>query len=191
MKIPYDKLKVLDEVCRVVAEVLGFERNEIQPDNTLGDDLNADSLSFVEITYCLEKRFSIILPKKSIIDHAVEQGVQESVFITPDGGLTEAGVFLFQRSFFNFAPDFLKPGMKRYAVIAGTTPQNWASSCFYLLNQLPDVCPNCGHDATAVNPNFTISCERCGTVLKPREGDEALAALVLKLLAEAKSLSII
>lgn len=191
MKIPYDRQKVLDAVCGIVAEVLGYERDEVHPDNTLGDDLDADSLSFVEVTYSLEKRFNITLPKKSIIDHAAEQNDGEDLFIMPDGGLTEAGVFLFQRSFFDFAPGCLSPGMKRYAVIGATTSRNWASSCFHLLGQLPDNCHDCGHDTAVVNPNHTMSCGGCGMVLKPHEGDAVLAALVPALIAEAKTLAII
>jgi len=189
MKTPYQQQDVLDVVRGIVAEVLGYERDEVDPDNTLGDDLDADSLSFVEITYSLEKRFNIALPKKNIVDHAAELSGGEEAFVTATGGLTEAGVFLLERSFFDFAPGYLQPGVKRYAVLGVTTPRHWASACFHMLGQLPEVCPDCGHDTATTAPNHALVCAGCGAALKPRDGDEVLAALVPGLIPQAQKLA--
>lgn len=189
MKIPYDKQDVLEVVCFIVAEVVGCDHEEVQWNSKLGDDLDADSLSFVEIVYSLEKRFGINLPKKSIIDHAVEQTGSEELFITPSGEVTEKGIFLLEKSFFNFQPGDLKPGMKRYGLMGMTTPENWASSCYHMLQQLPHVCPDCGHDTAAASPNHTMFCAGCGSVLKPREGDAVLAGFVRVLIDDIDELA--
>lgn len=189
MKTPYQYPEILDTACGIIAEILGCERDEVTPDSTLGDDLGADSLSFVEISFALEKRFHIVLPKKSIIEHAVEQTGSEEQFIAPDGGLTAIGRFLLEKSFFGFEPGQLHTGMKRYAVMGATTPKNWANSVFQILGQLPDVCPDCGHDAAMLKPDRTLSCGLCGASLKPRNGDELLSAYVPTLLPEAQALA--
>jgi acyl carrier protein len=189
MKTPYQYAEILDTACGIIAEILGCERDEVQPDSTLGDELEADSLSFVEISFALEKRFHIVLPKKSIIEHAVEQTGSEEQFIATDGGLTDIGRFLLEKSFFGFAPGQLHTGMKRYAVLGATTPKNWANSVFQVLGQLPDACPECGHDTATLNPDRTLACGHCGAGLKPRNGDELLSAYVPTLLSEARTLA--
>lgn len=189
MKIPYEQADILDISCGIIAEILGCEREEVQPDSILGDELGADSLSFVEFVFALEKRFHITLPKKSIIEHAAEQTGSEELFIAPDGGLTEAGRFLLEKSFFGFTPGQLRAGIKRYRVLSATTPKNWANSISQVLNQLPKACPECGHDAAVLTPNRTLACGNCGAGLKPSNGDEVLAAYAPTLLAEAQALA--
>jgi acyl carrier protein len=189
MKTPYQQAEILETSCGIIAEILGCERDEVQPDSTLGDELGADSLSFVEISFGLGKHFHIALPNKSIIDHAAEQTGREDLFIAPDGGLTDTGRFLLEKSFFEFGEGQLRTGMKRYAVMGATTPRNWANSVFQILGQLPETCPECQHDNAALAPNRAIVCGQCGASLKPRNGDEVLASYVPALLSEAAALA--
>lgn len=189
MKTSHQYSDILDTACAIIAEILGCDREEVQPDSTLGDELDADSLSFVEISFALEKCFHVFLPTRSIIDHAIEQTGSEELFIAPNGGLTDMGRFLLEKSFFGFAPGQLHTGMKRHAVLGATTPRNWANSVFQVLGQLPDTCPECGHDEAVLNPNRTLACGHCGAAVKPRNGDEVLAAYVPTLLPEARALA--
>ena len=54
----------LDQRIRnVVADVLGVEHEELQPEVSLADDLAADSLDLVEIALALEVEFGIQMPE--------------------------------------------------------------------------------------------------------------------------------
>lgn len=189
MKTPYTQQDVLETACSIIADILGCEADEVQPDSSLDDDLGADSLSFVEISFGLGKHFGVALPNKSIIDYATEQTGNEALFVAPDGGLTEQGCFLLENSFFGFAKDQLSKGMKRHGVMGATTPRNWANSVFHILNELPDACPDCGHTEAVLKPNRAMACGQCGALVKPRNGDEVLAAYVSGLLPQAAALA--
>ena len=47
------------EIISIVADVSGFEEEEIHPDTKLADDLEIDSIKAIEITVAIEKKFKI------------------------------------------------------------------------------------------------------------------------------------
>ena len=49
---------VFDQVKRIIVEQLGVDENHVVPNASLADDLNADSLDFVEVGMALEEEFS-------------------------------------------------------------------------------------------------------------------------------------
>jgi len=49
---------VFERVQKIIAEQLGVEESEIQPQTSFVDDLNADSLDLVELIMSLEEEFS-------------------------------------------------------------------------------------------------------------------------------------
>lgn len=73
----------------MLVPVLGANSaDEIKPELSLVDDLGAESLDFVEITYLVKKEFGVELKISAIISGAA--GVNpEELFL--DGALTEAG----------------------------------------------------------------------------------------------------
>jgi acyl carrier protein len=52
--------RVLDDVCRIVAEVLAVEPEEVRPDALFFDQqLDGDSLALLELSFRLEKHFHV------------------------------------------------------------------------------------------------------------------------------------
>ncbi len=49
---------VFERVRKIIAEQLGVEESEINPQTSFVDDLNADSLDLVELIMSLEEEFS-------------------------------------------------------------------------------------------------------------------------------------
>ncbi|MGH9197831.1 MAG: acyl carrier protein, partial [Acidimicrobiia bacterium] len=49
---------VFERVRKIIAEQLGVEEGEINPQTSFVDDLNADSLDLVELIMSLEEEFS-------------------------------------------------------------------------------------------------------------------------------------
>lgn len=51
-----------DRVIQIIAEQLGTEIDETQPEKSITDDLGADSLDSVELVMALEEEFGIEVP---------------------------------------------------------------------------------------------------------------------------------
>ena len=65
------------EIVSIIAEVSGFEEEEIKPELNFFDDLEIDSIKAIEITVAIEKKFKISVrdedvPNITTVKHAVE-----------------------------------------------------------------------------------------------------------------------
>jgi acyl carrier protein len=63
---------VLDRVQAVVAEKLGVDQEEVAPEASFVDDLNADSLDLVELIMAFEEEFSTNATEIEISDEDAE-----------------------------------------------------------------------------------------------------------------------
>ena len=64
-------------IVTIIAEVSGFEENEITPEKNFFKDLEVDSIKAIEITVAIEKKFKISVrdedvPKIATVKEAVE-----------------------------------------------------------------------------------------------------------------------
>ncbi|MCB1146638.1 MAG: acyl carrier protein [Leptospiraceae bacterium] len=57
-----DVEKVMEKVKKIIAEQLGVDESEINPESHFIDDLGADSLDTVELVMALEEEFGIEIP---------------------------------------------------------------------------------------------------------------------------------
>lgn len=76
---------VFERVTKVAVEQLGVEENQVVPNASFVEDLNADSLDLVELIMALEEEFSEGDAKLEISDEDAEKivSVQDAVdFIT-------------------------------------------------------------------------------------------------------------
>jgi acyl carrier protein len=65
------------EIISIIADVSGFEEDEIQLDTKLADELEIDSIKAIEITVAIEKKFKISVrdedvPKITTVRQTVE-----------------------------------------------------------------------------------------------------------------------
>jgi acyl carrier protein len=73
----------------LLVPVLGaISPDEIKPEMSLVDDLGAESLDFVEITYLVKKEFGVELKVSALVSGAASPNPEE-LFV--DGALTAAG----------------------------------------------------------------------------------------------------
>lgn len=78
-----------NKLAAMLVPVLGANSaEEIKPELSLVEDLGAESLDFVEITYLVKKEFGVELKVSAIVSGAASSNPDE-LFI--DGALTEAG----------------------------------------------------------------------------------------------------
>ena len=65
------------EIVEIIADISGFEIDEIKPDANFFDDLEIDSIKAIEITVAIEKKFKISVrdedvPNITTVKQAVE-----------------------------------------------------------------------------------------------------------------------
>ncbi len=68
---------VEQEIISIVADVTGFEPEEITPDKNFFEDLEVDSIKAIEIAVAIEKKFKVSvrddeIPKITTVKHAVD-----------------------------------------------------------------------------------------------------------------------
>ena len=84
---------VFEKVRKIIAEQLGVEEDDIKPDTSFVEDLNADSLDLVELIMTLEEEFGQGGQGFEISDEDAEKivTVQDAVsYITEHVGEDEA-----------------------------------------------------------------------------------------------------
>jgi acyl carrier protein len=82
---------VFERVRRIIVEQLGVEEEEVTPEASFADDLNADSLDLVELVMAFEEEFGDdtnpveipdedaekLLTVKDVIDYLKERGFED------------------------------------------------------------------------------------------------------------------
>jgi len=82
---------VFERVRKIIAEQLGVDEGEINPQTSFVDDLNADSLDLVELIMSLEEEFSKEGKSVEVSDEDAEKivTVQDAVTYIQDHGITD------------------------------------------------------------------------------------------------------
>ena len=86
--MPMTKDEVFTKVKEVLVSTLAVDDDEVTPEARLSGDLNAESIDYLDITFQLEKTFSIKIPKGELFP--------ENLFTDPEyvqnGKMTAKGV---------------------------------------------------------------------------------------------------
>ncbi|MDC9594503.1 acyl carrier protein, partial [Xenorhabdus sp. IM139775] len=64
--------KYVSAVCKELSSILLVEENEIKENAALINELGADSLDVIDLSFNLSKNFKITMPTKSVFAHAQE-----------------------------------------------------------------------------------------------------------------------
>jgi acyl carrier protein len=82
---------VFERVRKIIAEQLGVDDGEINPQTSFVDDLNADSLDLVELIMSLEEEFSKEGKSIEVSDEDAEKivTVQDAVNYIQEHGITD------------------------------------------------------------------------------------------------------
>ncbi len=85
MATTYDRLK------KIVVEQLGVDEEEVKPESSFVDDLNADSLDLVELIMSIEEEFSKDGSQIEISDEDAEKiaTVQDAIDFIHDHGVED------------------------------------------------------------------------------------------------------
>ncbi len=80
---------IFEKVQEVLVDALGLDDDEVSPEATLMGDLGAESIDFLDITFNLEKTFSIKIPREELFPAESVMGNSEFV---ANGKVTAAGL---------------------------------------------------------------------------------------------------
>lgn len=82
---------VFPAVAKTIAEALGVEPEDIKPDVSLIEGLDAESIDFLDLVFRLERAFKIKIPRGKIVEEArgdlPEADFEEKGFVTERGML--------------------------------------------------------------------------------------------------------
>jgi acyl carrier protein len=116
--------QIAHQVIDVIADVLEMEVDEISTESKIIDELGADSLDIVDLSFSLGKSLGIKMPQKSVIMHAEEVMGDLSELIV-GGKLTVFGAILLQQGPNRYDVNEVYPGQSLGCVFATTKVQHW------------------------------------------------------------------
>ncbi|CDH33821.1 acyl carrier protein [Xenorhabdus bovienii] len=113
-----------------LSSILFVEENTISENSSLINELGADSLDVIDLSFNLGKKFKVKMPTKSVFAHAYEVLPEEvlSRLLTGDT-LTQEGKGLLVYSCYNYTLEQLKDINTLGDVFGETNVHNWASLC--------------------------------------------------------------
>src|SRR6476646_1346149 len=89
-------------VAATVADALGCETDEVTPEASLIEDLNAESIDFLDIVFRLERAFKMKMPRGKVVEKA--RGSLSEAEFEQNGIRTDVG-FAQLRAYLSEVPD--------------------------------------------------------------------------------------
>lgn len=126
--------EILTTVQGAIAEVLGREPDEVTPTSSLMNDLNAESLDFLDLLFRLESAFGIKIPRGGI-QRATQGSLTEAEF-QQNGVLTEAALERLRILMPEVDPGRLKTGLTAREIPALFTPETFARLVAWRIGEL-------------------------------------------------------
>lgn len=88
MEMAVSRDEIFGKVQAVLVDALGVDEEEVTPDAVIKDDLGAESIDFLDISFRLEKAFSIKISKGEMMP----ENLANDPNIVRDGRVTPAGI---------------------------------------------------------------------------------------------------
>ena len=83
-------LAVFPTVSETIADALGCDVEDVKPDASLIDDLDAESIDFLDMVFRLERAFKIKIPRGKIVENA--RGTLTEAEFEQNGIVTDTGL---------------------------------------------------------------------------------------------------
>ena len=96
-----DILAVLPTVSATIADALGCDLEDVKPDASLIDDLDAESIDFLDMVFRLERAFKVKIPRGKIVENA--RGTLSEAEFEQNGIVTDVG-FIQLRAYLSEVP---------------------------------------------------------------------------------------
>ena len=80
---------IYPQVADIIADALGCDEDEVKPDSSLINDLDAESIDFLDIVFRLEREFKVKIPRGRAVEEARGELTEEE--FEQGGVVTDAG----------------------------------------------------------------------------------------------------
>jgi acyl carrier protein len=114
---------VFPKVAQIVADALGCDLDEVKPQSSLIEDLDAESIDFLDLVFRLEKGFGVKIPRGKIVEDA--RGPLPEAEFEKKGIVTEAGLARLREFLSEVPADRIKTPLK-----AGDVPRLFTTETF-------------------------------------------------------------
>jgi acyl carrier protein len=81
---------IYPQVAEIIADALGCDEDEVEPTSSLIDDLDAESIDFLDIVFRLEREFKVKIPRGKAVEEARGELSEEE--FEQGGVVTDAGL---------------------------------------------------------------------------------------------------
>jgi len=105
-----DILAVLPTVAATIADALGCDLEDVKPDASLIDDLDAESIDFLDMVFRLERAFKVKIPRGKIVENA--RGTLTEAEFEQNGLVTDVGLAQLRSYLAEVPPDRFKTPTK-------------------------------------------------------------------------------
>ncbi len=101
-------MAVYPKVAEIIADALACDIEDVKPEASLIEDLDAESIDFLDMVFRLERTFKVKIPRGKIVENA--RGSLSEAEFEQGGTLTDVG-FAQLRSYLSEVPEsrFKKP----------------------------------------------------------------------------------
>ncbi len=90
LEISQDSINsIYPKVAEIIADALGCDEDEVKPDSSLINDLEAESIDFLDIVFRLEREFKVKIPRGKAVEDARGELSEEE--FEQSGVVTDAG----------------------------------------------------------------------------------------------------
>ena len=163
--------RILEETKKSVAQTLGVDESSIEATNSLIEDLEAQSLDFLDVNFRLEQAFGIKMARHFVLEH-VEELFGEGTAIDENSEITEKAVGLLKLRMGGDYP--VEAGMSIDDLPSLVSVQTFADAVADILDSLPDQCTSCGAKAWKADDGTHVTCGQCGVTAEFKSGDELI-----------------
>lgn len=80
---------IYPQVAEIIADALGCDEDEVKPNSSLINDLDAESIDFLDIVFRLEREFKVKIPRGKAVEEARGELSEEE--FEQGGVVTDAG----------------------------------------------------------------------------------------------------
>ncbi len=151
--------EIFECVRAIVADTLGIEREEVKMDSVLSEDLDAESIDFVDILSRIETELKIQFCEAGVFDKLEE--LFGANLLSVKGALTELGAQLMRERMPEFDESKIAPGLPALGIPRLYTTRTWVRGALELLNARPRTCSKCGSDRLSPVRVSILLCQEC------------------------------
>jgi acyl carrier protein len=83
-------MAIYPKVAEIIADALGCDEEDVKPDSSLINDLDAESIDFLDIVFRLEREFKVKIPRGKAVEEARGELSEEE--FEQGGVVTDAGL---------------------------------------------------------------------------------------------------